>query len=250
MPKVTVTYGDRVETVEAEAGSIIGEAIAATGLPLEQPCAGRGTCGKCKILVESGVAPPDEIELANITPGQLAVNSRLACRARVEGDAKVTLAPIVLYSNKIFKASNRYKREKNVPLGLAIDLGSTTVAAFLTMLVLVSIVLFLVPDKVISDYLGVASNKLVGVLLASFFGSITLMPGFIAYPLCGILLKKGVPYMVLSAFVTTLMMVGILTYPIEKEYFGIKVAIIRNVISLFIALVVAVMTGIFFGEMF
>jgi hypothetical protein len=24
-----------------------------------------------------------------------------------------------------------------------------------------------------------------------FFGSITLMPGFIAYPLCGILLEKG-----------------------------------------------------------
>jgi uncharacterized 2Fe-2S/4Fe-4S cluster protein (DUF4445 family) len=134
MPKVTVTYGEKVETVEAKAGSIIGEAITATGLPLEQPCAGRGTCGKCKILVESGVAPPDEIEFENLTSGELAVNNRLACRARVEGDAKVTLAPIVVYSNKIFQASNRYKREKNVPLGLAIDLGSTTVAAFLTML--------------------------------------------------------------------------------------------------------------------
>jgi len=56
--------------------------------------------------------------------------------------------------------------------------------------------------------------------------------------------------MVLSAFTTTLMMVGILTFPIEKEYFGIKVTIIRNVISLFIALIVAVITGIFFGEIF
>jgi len=121
--------------------------------------------------------------------------------------------------------------------------------AFLIMLILVSIVLFLVPDKVISNYLG-GNNKFIGVLLASFFGSITLMPGFIAFPLCGILLKKGVLYMVLSAFTTTLMMVGVLTYPIEKEYFGIKVTIIRNVISLFIALIVAVMTGIFFGEIF
>jgi len=121
--------------------------------------------------------------------------------------------------------------------------------AFLIMLVLISIVLFLVPDKVIADYLG-ADNKFIGVLLASFFGSITLMPGFIAFPLCGILLKKAVPYMVLSAFTTTLMMVGVLTYPVEKEYFGMKVTILRNVISLFIALVVAVMTGIFFGEIF
>ena len=121
--------------------------------------------------------------------------------------------------------------------------------AFLIMLILVSIVLFLIPDKVISAYLG-TNNKFIGVLLASFFGSITLMPGFIAYPLCGILLNKGVLYMVLAAFTTTLMMVGVVTYPIEKEYFGIKVTIIRNAISLLIALVVAVMIGIFFGEIF
>ena len=76
------------------------------------------------------------------------------------------------------------------------------------------------------------------------------MPGFIAFPLSGILLNKGVSYMVLSAFTTTLMMVGILTYPIEKEYFGVKVTIIRNIISFFIALAVAIMTGIFFGEIF
>ena len=120
---------------------------------------------------------------------------------------------------------------------------------FLIMLILVSVVLFLIPDKVISNYLG-NSNKLIGVIFASFFGSITLMPGFIAFPLCGILLKKGVPYMVLSAFTTTLMMVGVLTYPIEEEYFGMRVTVIRNTISFFIAIIVALMTGIFFGEVF
>ena len=120
--------------------------------------------------------------------------------------------------------------------------------AFLTMLIFVSIVLFLVPDKTISNYLG-NNNKFIGLILASFFGSITLMPGFIAFPLCGILLKKGVSYMVLSAFTATLMMVGILTYPVEKEYFGVKVTIIRNVISFFIALIVALLIGFFFGEL-
>ena len=121
--------------------------------------------------------------------------------------------------------------------------------AFLGMLILVSIVLFLIPDKLISQYLG-KNNIFIGVLFASFFGSITLMPGFIAFPLCGILLKKGVLYMVLSAFSTTLMMVGVLTYPIEKEYFGVRLTILRNIMSLFIAFVVALMTGIFFREIF
>ncbi|MCK4956600.1 MAG: permease, partial [Candidatus Cloacimonetes bacterium] len=78
--------------------------------------------------------------------------------------------------------------------------------AFLTMLIFVSIVIFLIPDKTILHYLG-NNNKFISLISASFFGSITLMPGFIAFPLCGILLKKGVSYMVLSAFTTTLMMV-------------------------------------------
>jgi len=121
--------------------------------------------------------------------------------------------------------------------------------AFLTMIILVSIILFLIPDKVISNYLG-ADNKFTGVAIASFFGSITLLPGFIAFPLAGILLDKGVAYMVLAAFTTTLMMVGILTAPVEKAYFGIRVTVIRNVMSLFIALVVTVVIGLAFGEIF
>jgi uncharacterized 2Fe-2S/4Fe-4S cluster protein (DUF4445 family) len=134
MPKVTVIYGDEIKTVEAQQGSLLGDAIVATGLPLEQPCAGRGTCGKCKVLVEEGAAQPDDVEIKNLSDGELALGNRLACRARVSEDTKLILTPIVVYSNKSFRASNRYKREKEVPLGLAIDFGTTTVAAFLTML--------------------------------------------------------------------------------------------------------------------
>jgi uncharacterized 2Fe-2S/4Fe-4S cluster protein (DUF4445 family) len=133
MPSVQVIYGETEKVIEAASGSLLGEAIAATGLPLEQPCAGRGTCGKCKVLVEEGVAPPDDIERKHLTPGELALNNRLACRARIEHDSRIVLAPIVVYSNKIFRSSYRY-RTTDTPLGLAIDFGSTTVAAFLTML--------------------------------------------------------------------------------------------------------------------
>ncbi len=134
MARVTVIYGSEIKTVQAEEGEILGEVITKTGLPLEQPCAGRGTCGKCKVLVEEGTAPPDEIEIKNLTPGEIALNNRLACRARVQGETRIVLSPIVVYSNKIFKGSSRYKKDPTVPLGLAVDLGSTTVAAFLTCL--------------------------------------------------------------------------------------------------------------------
>ena len=121
--------------------------------------------------------------------------------------------------------------------------------AFLIMLILVSVVLSLVSDEIITRYLGI-DNKYAAVLFASVLGSVTIMPGFIAFPLAGVLLTKGVPYMVLSAFTTTLMMVGVLTFPIEKAYLGTRVAIIRNGLSFLIALVIAFITGIFFGEIF
>ncbi len=133
MPVLTVIYGNETKTVEVPAGTLIGEAVAQTGLPLEQPCAGRGTCGKCKVLVETGVAPPDAVEKKHLSPGELALDNRLACCARIETDARVVLSPIIVYSNKNFRSSTRYKQTDS-PLGLAIDLGSTTAAAFLTML--------------------------------------------------------------------------------------------------------------------
>ena len=143
--------------------------------------------------------------------------------------------------------ANRQKTAKAVKI--AIKKFTTIMPAFFMMLILVSIVLFIFPDKVIIKYLG-QSNHGYGTVLAALLGSVSLMPGFITFPLCGILAQKGVSYMVLSAFSTTLMMVGIVTFPIEKEYLGIKIAVIRNIISFCIALCVALMTGLFFGELF
>lgn len=131
--RLTVSYGDDVRSVVVEENSLLGDGVVATGLPLEQPCAGRGTCGKCKILVDGPLTPLDEVEQKLLSSAELSAGYRLACRARVRGDVSVTLAPIVVYSNKIFRACDDYKQE-GTPLGLAVDLGSTTVAAFVTTL--------------------------------------------------------------------------------------------------------------------
>src|SRR5512137_971219 len=121
MPNLHIAYAAETRSIECALNQVIGEIIPASGLPLEQPCAGRGTCGKCKVLVEMGVAEPDEIENAHLTAGEIALDNRLACRARVMSDARIVLSPIVVYSNKNFRISHRYKRTET-PLGLAIDL--------------------------------------------------------------------------------------------------------------------------------
>lgn len=139
-------------------------------------------------------------------------------------------------------------RDRTVMAGLTAVRKIIRIApAIFMMLILVSVALYLVPERVISHYL-VDRNTAIGMAIASLFGSITFMPGFIAFPLSGILLQKGVPYMVLSALTTTMMMVGVVTYPIEREYLGRKVTILRNIIGLVIALIVAVVTGMFYGE--
>lgn len=120
--------------------------------------------------------------------------------------------------------------------------------SFLIMLILVSVALFLFPEEKITALLS-KGNIWLATLMGSIVGSISLMPGFVAYPLCGILRANGIPYMVLSSFSTTLMMVGIITFPIEKTYLGSKAAFIRNVIGLATAVVVALATGILFGEL-
>ncbi|MFN2190582.1 MAG: ASKHA domain-containing protein [Candidatus Promineifilaceae bacterium] len=134
MPSLTIIIGEQIHKAQVEDDALLGDAIIHLELPLEQPCAGLGTCGKCKVLSEGGLAAPDEIERKHLTQGELAVGNRLACRARISLDSTVVLAPIAVYSNKIFSSNFRYKRERDIPLGLAVDLGTTTVAAFLTMM--------------------------------------------------------------------------------------------------------------------
>ena len=114
-------------------------------------------------------------------------------------------------------------------------------------LMVVSIVLYFIPDHVIVKYLG-ENNLFFGFMIATIIGSISLIPGFITFPLCGLLLQQGVSYLVLAAFTTTLMMVGLLTFPLEQEYFGTRIAVIRNIASFMIAIIVSLAIGIIYGE--
>ncbi len=113
---------------------------------------------------------------------------------------------------------------------------------FMLLLVLVSLFLGLVSQDTLVHLLGQESGN-VGVVISALIGSVALIPGPIAYPMAGVLLKNGVPLTAIAAFVTTLMMVGILTLPIEKEYLGIRLAIMRNVLSFIGAIIISFIIG-------
>mgnify|MGYP005844215201 CR=1 FL=1 len=98
------------------------------------------------------------------------------------------------------------------------------VIPFLNILILVSLLLFIVPPQMIVKYLGAGSGA-IGFAIAAIVGSITLIPGFISYPIASSLFKQGASYSTVAVFMATLMMVGVVTLPLEIKYFGKKAAI-------------------------
>ena len=99
---------------------------------------------------------------------------------------------------------------------------------FLAILLLIGFMLALVDEQTISKLLGKESG-LLGMGIAATIGSITLIPGFIAFPLAASLLAAGAGFGQIAMFLSTLMMVGLVTLPLEITYFGKQIAIKRNI---------------------
>ena len=114
---------------------------------------------------------------------------------------------------------------------------------FLSILIIIGILLTVLSPEQISKLLGKESGWY-GVLIAAVIGSVTLVPGFIAFPLAAALLKSGAGYMQIAAFISALMMVGIVTIPVEVEYFGKRAAAVRNTAAFVFSLIVALVMGV------
>lgn len=113
---------------------------------------------------------------------------------------------------------------------------------FLVVILLIGVLLAVLNPETISKIIG-SDSGWIGVILAAVIGSITLIPGFVAFPTAAVLLENGAGYMQIAAFVSTLMMVGIITIPVEIKYFGKKISIIRNVLAFLFSFVVAYLIG-------
>jgi uncharacterized membrane protein YraQ (UPF0718 family) len=112
----------------------------------------------------------------------------------------------------------------------------------LTIFVIIGVAMAILKPETIQTLLG-SDTGILGVLAAAAIGSITLMPGFVAFPLAAALLKSGAGYMQITAFVSTLMMVGVITLPLEIKSFGRRAAIIRNSAALVFSLAAAFVIG-------
>jgi len=108
---------------------------------------------------------------------------------------------------------------------------------------IVGLILALLPPELIKSLLGGESMAL-STLYGALIGTVTIMPAFIAFPLSQSLYSSGAYLVAIAAFLTTLTMVGVATLPIEINHFGKKFALIRNGISVLMALVIALGMGV------
>lgn len=112
----------------------------------------------------------------------------------------------------------------------------------LTVLILIGFVLTLLDAENISKLLG-SESGILGLCIAAAIGSVTLIPGFVAFPLATSLVSAGAGYAQIAIFISTLMMIGVATFPLEAKYFGKPTALKRNILSLLVAIITSLLIG-------
>jgi uncharacterized membrane protein YraQ (UPF0718 family) len=113
---------------------------------------------------------------------------------------------------------------------------------FLSIILIIGITLAILSPQDINSLIGHQSGW-IGMMVAAIIGSVTLIPGFVAFPLTAALYENGGGLMQIAIFISTLMAVGVVTLPVEIKYFGRKVSIIRNALAFIYCFIVAVLMG-------
>lgn len=112
------------EVVYARPGAGLQDLLFAHGV--EFPCGGRARCMGCKVRVLSGTLERSREDKEQFSPVELAQGWRLACRGQVQGPLTLELAQ---WDAPILTDDSLFPFTPAPGLGIAIDLGTTTIAA-------------------------------------------------------------------------------------------------------------------------
>ena len=134
--------------LQAEAGENLLELAVRAGVAIDAPCAGKGTCGKCRVKLLSGLLEMEKSR--HLSDEEYAEQWRLACQSRIGGDVTVwvpdsasafrnniktadlssaeELARYESAAEEIFAAGIE-KGCTETGVGVAVDIGTTTVTA-------------------------------------------------------------------------------------------------------------------------
>lgn len=130
---ITIDTGTTTLTIEYSEPIRLSTLLHREHVPLDMPCGGRQRCFKCRVRATGALSPMTPEESALLSAEEQAQHIRFACMTTVCGDARVWLAapeadgPVltegVLPPTALDPLGERY--------GIAVDIGTTTVAAYL-----------------------------------------------------------------------------------------------------------------------
>jgi uncharacterized 2Fe-2S/4Fe-4S cluster protein (DUF4445 family) len=130
-------------------GESLLEALTCAGILLKSGCGGKGLCGKCLVKVTEpspeSITPTEDAESRILGEKKLKAGYRLACRVKVLKDLSVEIPDSSLLSPEVVQKGPVILPEQ-IPLcalpegtadryGLAVDLGTTTIAVYICDLV-------------------------------------------------------------------------------------------------------------------
>jgi len=122
---VEIIIDGSVKTVPV--GSKLSDAIS-----IDMPCAGKGRCGKCKVIATGALSEPSGSELSHLSKEELDSGVRLACKTSVLGECRVFTSAQKAVGHKILTHSDALDIELSPAFerfGIAIDIGTTTLAS-------------------------------------------------------------------------------------------------------------------------
>ena len=132
METITIYIGGTAHRIPYEAPRTLSAFLEPYGFPM--PCGGAHTCGKCKVAAYGALSPLSEAEKRLLTADEQLSNVRLACCAQALGGC--TVHARALENARIETAGLSAQRSDASPFGtdgyaFAVDIGTTTVAAYL-----------------------------------------------------------------------------------------------------------------------
>jgi uncharacterized 2Fe-2S/4Fe-4S cluster protein (DUF4445 family) len=135
--KITVNGGGKTQIFEYSRPTLLSRVLADAGMLIAKPCGGKGRCGKCRLVATGALSPLSEQEQRLLSMEEISAGMRLACQTQALGDANIN---IIARDTKgeilVGGARPEFGRAPwGDGCGLAVDIGTTTVASYLYELV-------------------------------------------------------------------------------------------------------------------
>jgi uncharacterized 2Fe-2S/4Fe-4S cluster protein (DUF4445 family) len=121
---VRIRLEPRGLVLEVPPGASLRDRLAAEGV--EMPCGGRGECGGCRVRVLEGYLAASEEDVAVLGEERVAAGWRLACRGHADADATIEVEE---WRHPILGDETPFAFTPREGLGVAVDLGTTTIVA-------------------------------------------------------------------------------------------------------------------------